>query len=158
MAKKTFSVGSQRTEPLTFDLQGTDTKGNPIEPIEFECLPDVQGEVLTEMVASVRNGDGMVMATKVPEFIKSCMAEGEAERFDQITHSKNIVVQVELLAQIMTWLMEEYTQRPTQASSGLSIGQSKTTPTSTDAATSQGSNIQNGSVPDAFATPFTPAL
>ena len=106
--KKRFkNFGSEEginKEPLSFELYGE----------EFHCKPAVQGKVLLEIVANMDADDSSYVATTVSKFFEYTLLPESFERFDALLHDPDRIVTVETLGEITTWLMSEYTQRPTQ--------------------------------------------
>jgi hypothetical protein len=45
-------------------------------------------------------------------FFKNVLQDESYARFDALTRDKNRIVEVETLAEIVSWLMEEYSDRP----------------------------------------------
>jgi hypothetical protein len=95
-------------EPLTFDLGGE----------TFHCAPEVQGATILELMRASANADedsrGILMAVSVLDFFELCMDEDEHKRFAEFLHNKKKIVRMTTLSEIMSWLIEEYTDRPTQ--------------------------------------------
>jgi hypothetical protein len=118
-------------------------------------VPEMQGVALTDMVAALKENQ-MFVASQIVEFIGQCLIEEDVPRFRKLTHSKDVVIQLDLLGNIMTWLVEEYANRPTEAPSGSPNGHSSTVPTSTDASTPSASPTLENFLPNDFATSSTP--
>lgn len=97
-------------EPLTFDL--LDGKH------EFECKPVLQGAIILDFVAS-SEGEATSGAAHLLEFIhKALLTDDDRLKFDAVIRSEDPDdnIEIEELTNIVTWLVEEYTSRPTQAS------------------------------------------
>lgn len=139
MTKKSFRVGST-AEPKVFELEGTDTKGQPIEPISFTCQPEIQGAVLSDMIAAV-NENAEMAAVELADFIRQCLMPDQLERYDEVTHGDQVIVPILLLVDILRWLIEEYSQRPTGAPSSLVSGPTPTEASLTGAASGLDSQI-----------------
>lgn len=107
------SFGARRkntAKPLTFDL--LDGK------YEFEAKKAVQGAVILDFVASA-TGDGADSASHLVDFIfKVLKDDDERARFDAVIRSEDEddIIEIEDLGDIVSWLVEEYTSRPTQES------------------------------------------
>jgi hypothetical protein len=124
-AKKTAATNGQRkrhksfevkniddAEPLTFDLGGE----------EFTCHPEVQGKMILDIIRTAANEDdpdarGMMMAVGVLDFFEKVMDAEEYARFEALMKDPKRIVPMDTLSDIMSWLIEEYTDRPTQPSS-----------------------------------------
>jgi hypothetical protein len=109
---KSFEVVNlDEAEPLTFDLGGE----------EFNCYPEVQGKTILDVMRVASEGDedtrGALMAVSVLDFFRKVMPPEEYERFDKLMEDPKRIVKMDVLSEIMSWLIEEYTDRPTQPSS-----------------------------------------
>ena len=111
---KSFEVKNiEDSEPLTFDLGGE----------EFTCFPEVQGKMILDIIRTAASeGDadqrGMMMAVGVLDFFEKVMDASEYERFNKLMEDPKRIVPMDTLSEIMSWLIEEYTDRPTEPSSG----------------------------------------
>jgi hypothetical protein len=110
---KSFEVKNiEDSEPLTFDLGGE----------EFACHPEVQGKMILDIIKAAADEDdpdqrGMMMAVGVLDFFKKVMDAAEYERFSALMEDPKRIVSMDTLSEIMSWLIEEYTDRPTKPSS-----------------------------------------
>ena len=102
---KDFGAGttSAGAEPLTFKLHGE----------EFTCRPDIQGKTLLALVADAASNDASRQAGMVEKFFKTVLTPDSAEDFDELTNDPDKVVSVETLGEIVGWIVEQYTSRPT---------------------------------------------
>lgn len=92
-------------EPVTFDIAGE----------TFTASPEIQGIVLMDFLeASDGGGVGSIVAFK--NFIKEALGEEEYAKFDKHLRTSKENVDVEQIAAIVAYLVEEYTSRPTKAS------------------------------------------
>lgn len=102
---KDFGSGSGvSTEPVTFKLHGE----------EFVCHPNIPGKVLLDLVA--KSGDESnpgASAQIVSDFFKVVLTSESFERFDVMARDSERVITVETIGEIIAWLMEEYSERPT---------------------------------------------
>jgi hypothetical protein len=110
---KSFDViNIDESEPLTFDLGGE----------EFMCYPEVQGKTILDIMRIAADGDedtrGVLMAVSVLDFFEKVMPPEEHERFAKLMEDPKRIVPMDTLSEIMSWLIEEYTDRPTKPSSG----------------------------------------
>jgi hypothetical protein len=110
---KSFEVRNiEDAEPLTFDLGGE----------EFACYAEVQGKTILDIMRAAAESDedtrGVVMAVSVLDFFVKVMPPTEYERFEKLMEDEKRIVPMDVLSEIMGWLIEEYTDRPTQPSSG----------------------------------------
>lgn len=131
---KKFSGGRKLSEfePLNFELNGH----------EFSCYPAIQGSVLLEFVrdAAAADSGGGDSAKALYNFLSSAMPEAEYNKLQDVLHDKETIIEVELIGEIVSWLVEEYSARPTQQPEVSSIGQQTSGTTSTDEHSSQAAN------------------
>jgi hypothetical protein len=89
-------------EPLSFKLYGE----------EFNCRPALQGKVLLDM-ASNSSLDGNA-GKVINDFFSQALLPESFEKFDALVNDPEKIVPVETLGEIVGWLVEEYSSRPTQ--------------------------------------------
>lgn len=106
---RSFESDAVSPDPITFDLHGE----------TFEAYPDIQGVVVLGFVASIADVDedsGAGVANAILGFFEKTLKPESLERFHALTNDPERVVKTEKLSEIVGWLMEEYTDRPTKAS------------------------------------------
>lgn len=106
---RSFTPKKKNETPLTFDL---------FDEV-FEAYPAVQGTVVLEFVASIADTDednGAGAAAAILGFFEKTLKPESLKRFTALTHDPERVIDAEELSEIVGWLMEEYTDRPTTAS------------------------------------------
>lgn len=81
---------------------------------EFVCVTQLQGKVLLELVAESGSEDPAKTASVMNKFFKTVLLDESYERFDALLNDKEKIVPVETLAEITSWLIEEYSDRPTE--------------------------------------------
>lgn len=94
-------------EPITFDLHGE----------TFTAFPQVQGIVLMEFIeANSLGGNATIAALK--QFLNNSMESSEYTRLHDLLSTKDPKknTPIEVIAEIVSYLIEEYTSRPMQAS------------------------------------------
>lgn len=92
-------------EPLSFKLHGE----------EFHCLPEVQGKILLDLVAeSGKEDDPAAGALIINKFFSSVLVDESYTRFNALLESKDKIVPMEMLAEVTSWLVQEYADRPTE--------------------------------------------
>jgi hypothetical protein len=104
---KDFGSGDQDkpVEPLSFKLYGED----------FQCKPKMQGKVLLDLVAKSSGQDNPAEAAAIINTFFSLVLVPESyTRFDALVQSEDKIVDVEQLSSIVAWLVEQYSDRPTQ--------------------------------------------
>ncbi|UVG35129.1 tail assembly chaperone [Microbacterium phage Cece] len=99
---KDFGAPAQTKEPITFALHGE----------EFTAVPEIQGRVLMSFVERAGSENPAEAANLTIEFFRKVLVDESWERFEALTEDKEKIVSVELLAEIVSWLIEEYTNRP----------------------------------------------
>jgi hypothetical protein len=90
-------------EPLGFELNGE----------EFEVFPECPGALLLEFIESADTGSG---AAALLRFVRSVMEPEEYARLDKVLKDPKKVVKIEKITDIVKFLVEEYSGRPTTAS------------------------------------------
>jgi hypothetical protein len=102
---KDFGSGSgdSAKEPLSFKLYDQ----------EFFCKPSLQGKVLLDLVKKSGSEDGVAAAGVISEFFDKVLLSESIAPFNELLESEKIVT-VETLSEIISWLIEEYTERPNQ--------------------------------------------
>ena len=102
---KDFGSGSKSDkEPVSFKLHGED----------FNCVAEIQGKVLLDMVSRSQSDDPVVAAAVVTDFFDKVLTDESLERFNALVVDKERIVTMETLSEIVAWLIEEYTGRPNQ--------------------------------------------
>lgn len=101
---KDFGSGSanDNVEPIQFKIHGED----------FNCVPEVQGKVLLNIVAESSSEDPAKAASAINTFFDMVLLDESLERFNSLVEDKHRIVTVETLTEIIAWLMEQYTDRP----------------------------------------------
>lgn len=104
---KRFSSGQRvdELEPLEFELAGE----------VFHCKPALQGyELIMFMSESNVEDRG---AESVLKLFDRVMAASEYERFQALLTGDDVIISINDLGEIAAWLVEQYTERPTQPQS-----------------------------------------
>lgn len=103
---KDFGSGSSDTPkaPITFKLHDE----------EFSCKPAIQGKILMNL-ASGSNSDDPGQAVKtIDSFFNYVLLEESNKRFQELLVDEHRIVSMETISDIVSWLIEEYTERPNQ--------------------------------------------
>jgi hypothetical protein len=99
-----------------FGIGGADPNAEPIKFIihgeEFECIPEIQGKVLLELIADSGSTDPVRNAEVSSKFFSQVMGQETYERFNALLGSKDKIVPVETIGEITAWLVEQYSDRP----------------------------------------------
>lgn len=81
---------------------------------EFSCRPALQGKMLLELISrSTDPNDPGAAAKVVTDFFGFVLLEESKVRFEALTTDDDKIVDVEVLGEIVAWLVEQYTDRPT---------------------------------------------
>ena len=108
------SGGEQNTEPISFRLHGED----------FECVKNLQGNALLNMVAKASSGEATDAADTVRDIFSKALVEESYVRFVKLIDDPEKIVTVDALGQITAWLVEQYSGRPTPGPEQSQSGQS----------------------------------
>jgi len=104
-------VNLDEVEPLTFDLGGE----------EFTCYSEVQGKTVLDVLRMTTEGDedsrGLLLLVSTLDFFKKVMPAEEHERLTKLMEDPQRIVPMSTMSAIMLWLVEEYSNRPTEPSS-----------------------------------------
>ena len=107
-AKKSFSAKKKVKAPaIKFELEG----------VELEAHGEVPGAVLLEFIGAAGSDDATDTASAIMSYLHHSMNAENRKKFDKIIHDPEIMVEMELLSEIVSYLIEERTSRPTEASS-----------------------------------------
>lgn len=79
---------------------------------EFECVKAVQGKVLLNMTSLVNSEDPGEQAAMINNFFGYVLTDESHERFNELLESKDKIVPVEALGEIVAWITEQLTSRP----------------------------------------------
>lgn len=113
---KDFGTGDQDkpVEPLAFMLYGQ----------EFSCKPRIQGKLLLDLISrSNAQTDPAQAAEIINDFFAAVLLAESYERFTALTSSDDTIVEMEKLSEIIAWLVEQYSDRPTQRPAVSSSGE-----------------------------------
>lgn len=100
---KDFGTGGEvNVAPLSFKLHGE----------EFHCKPSLQGKALLDMVANAKNGDAEDVSHTITHFFSKALVEESYQRFLALLDHPDKIVTIESLGEITSWLVEEYSGRP----------------------------------------------
>lgn len=102
---KSFTSSKEKVvvEPIEFELEGE----------TFEAYGQVPGAVLLEFIAaSAEESTGTAGA--ILAYLKSSMDKENYKRFDKLIHDPDKTIQLQVLADIVSYLVEERSSRPTE--------------------------------------------
>lgn len=139
MPKRTFTLAPPTTDdPPEFTLEGVGQIDGQPWSLTFHCLGTCPAAALDDMARSVgvnAAGDYVFNNVSVIRFFRQVVVPDEEHELEAFIADKNRVVQIEELGDVLMWLAETYTARPTDPSSG-----SPATP-STDGGSSPASSV-----------------
>jgi hypothetical protein len=92
-------------QPIKFKLHGE----------EFNAIPEIQGKVLLELIAE-SSEDGSNTGLIMTKFFSNVLLPESLTRFNALVESQDKIVSVDTLSEITSWLIEEYSNRPTTRS------------------------------------------
>jgi hypothetical protein len=113
---KDFGAGASNSTPaekITFKLHDE----------EFECIPEIPGKTILDLVSKSSGDDPGESAGVVTGFFKTVLTPESNERFDVLAADPVRIVTMETLSNIIEWLVEQYTDRPTERPEASSIGE-----------------------------------
>lgn len=91
---------------------------------EFFCRPSIPGKAILNLVSKSSSQENAGEAAEaIVDFFKVVLFPESYERFDALTVDPDRVVTMEKLGDIVGWLAEEYSDRPTSRSEALPNGQ-----------------------------------
>jgi hypothetical protein len=102
------SPAANQDEPITFSLYGEN----------FHAVPAIQGKTLMGLIKDADMDNPAESANMVLGFFDKVLVPESLERFTALTESKDKIVPVETLAEIVGWLVEEYSGRPEELREG----------------------------------------
>lgn len=91
---------------LGFDLAGE----------SFEVLPEAPGIVLLEFIEASTSEERGANASALIRFLKSVMEDEEWKRLNTVLHDPKNRIDIKLISEIVAFVIEAYTSRPTEAS------------------------------------------
>jgi hypothetical protein len=97
-------VNQDELEPVSFDLYG-DT---------FNCYKQIHGVTLLRFVKEATSEDGARATEAMLGIFQRVMPDDEYARFEKLCEDPDTVVPVDTLGEIIGWLVEVYSDRPTK--------------------------------------------
>lgn len=107
------SPEDSKAENLTFKLHDE----------EFTCYPAMPGKILLEFVQKSSSENGGDAAAAINLFFEKVLLPESYKRFDALAQDPERIVTMNTLADIVSWIMEEYSDRPTEGSERLQSGE-----------------------------------
>lgn len=98
------SGGDAPKEDIVFKIHGE----------EFTCRPALQGKTLLDLVAKSTDQENPGESAKVITlFFEKVLVPESFARFEQLAEDPDKIIDVETLSDIVGWLVEQYSSRPT---------------------------------------------
>lgn len=104
-ASSNEDITEEEKAPVTFDIADE----------TFTAKPDIQGIVLMDFLEESTSG-GVSSIVAFKSFLKEALEEEEYKRFNTYLRTAPKQIPVETITEIVQFLIEEYTSRPTKAS------------------------------------------
>lgn len=98
-----------------FDIASPEPQGEPIvfklAKEEFRCIPELPGVAVIELY---RDDGTTPLIARIANFIEACLIEEDVPKFRRLLKSWRHRIRADDLAQVLTWLVEQYGARPTE--------------------------------------------
>jgi hypothetical protein len=78
----------------------------------FKCFPQMQGKAIIDFTITANTDNAGAQAAVMNDFFKATIVPEDYARFDALCRAPETIVTVEVLASIVSWIMEQYTNRP----------------------------------------------
>jgi hypothetical protein len=101
----TSSVNKEKIDRIPFELLGE----------EFEAYGTIPGAVLLDFIGASDENSGAT-ARGILVYLETALPASEFKRFDKLIRDPENNVELEVLSEIVSFLVEEQTSRPTTAS------------------------------------------
>lgn len=96
----------EEMEPVSFKLYDH----------EFQCYKQINGIALLRFVKEANSEDGARATQALLDIFQRVMNDSEYERFVALCEDPDTIVPVDVLSDIISFLIEVYTDRPTKQS------------------------------------------
>lgn len=106
---------------------------------KFQCRSTLAAGTITNLFYATQSSDVSLRATGLIRVIEAALDDESRDRFDTLIFSPDVNIPLGLLSEIATWLVEEYSGRPSRPSSGSQVGLKPTTATSEDGSSEKAS-------------------
>lgn len=83
---------------------------------EFTCVPSIQGKVLLQFAALSDSDNAAESSVAITGFFEKVLVPESYDRFQILLEDPDKIVSVTTLSEIIGWVLEEYSDRPTQVS------------------------------------------
>lgn len=121
---KKFAGGTKIDD---FEALGFEVNGS-----EFEAVPAIPGTVLLDFIKDADSDSGGDSARALYNFFEKVLEDDDYRRFRGVLDDPKVIIDLEFIGEIASWLVSEYSARPTTPPSPSSSGESTPGTTSTD--------------------------
>ena len=97
------AIRASELPPLTFELCDQ----------TFHCKPALQSKKLLEFVKSADDDSGLSIGETIHKFMESVIVPDDVPAWQELMDSEEFIVDVPTLSEVVTWLVEQYSARPT---------------------------------------------
>ena len=102
--KSFTSAKKEVAEPIPFELEGE----------SFEAYGQVPGAVLLDFIAASQQEESSGTAGAILGYLKASLDKENFKRFDKLVRDPEKAIELQVLADIVGYLIEERSSRPTQ--------------------------------------------
>jgi hypothetical protein len=115
MAPKQFHAPRDKRPPLEFEITYLRLKDGDWEDEteKFRARPAIAGGLMLTMSAAMDSGVA-VQSAEIIRMLDGVIWPEDKARFNEVINDPDSAIPIETLAEIITWLIEEYAERPTQ--------------------------------------------
>lgn len=125
---KRFAVKRSRKPAITFELE-FETEDGKTDTESFTCVNELPAAALADFTRATVQNETLGLAAMI-DMLSGLLIEGDDKRFLELIHSKDKIVDVETLSNIVEYVIEEFSERPTQPPLQSQRGQKAPTATS----------------------------
>jgi hypothetical protein len=133
---RSFDVATPVDDAVTFDINGVDI-GKHKWTESFTAVPAIPGAKLLDFISDADSNDGGRASQALVDFLEGVIVPEDRERFQEMIRDETKVIEIETLAAICEWLVEQYAVRPTPPSKSPSPPRGRTGRGSTAIASSR---------------------
>ena len=96
--------GTANSNPVSFKIHDE----------EFNCISEIPGKTVLNLVSKSSSEDPAQSAEAVMKFFEIVLTPESRARFDALAEDPDRIVTMQTLSEIIEWLVEQYTDRPTE--------------------------------------------
>jgi hypothetical protein len=112
---KTFKAIREKRPPLDFELEYEKLIDDEWQEQteKFKARSAIPGHLMMQIAGAMESGVSVASAEMV-KMLHSAIVPEDKDRFMTLIDDTEIAIPIETLGEILAWLAEEYTGRPTQ--------------------------------------------